>query len=238
MRLRRSRLYKKLEKTSRKNLFFNLLGIVFLTVLLVKFGVPMIINLTLFVSKVGNSDTEIVKVDNASYIPPAILNPLSTATNSAKIVVSGTGSFDQTISLYVNNVKTDETKTKENGSFSFAITLEEKENTIKVKVVSDQGQSDFSESLQISYKSSLPSLNIESPADGQSFSKEEKTVEVRGQTDPLVKVTVNGFRAVIDQYNNFFYNLPLKEGENIIKIVATDEAGNKTEKTLTVTYSP
>ncbi len=239
MRRKRSRLYKRLEKTSRKNLLFNLLGIVFITLLVVKFGIPMIISFTLFVSGVRNSETNIASGDNVSYIPPPILNPLPTATNSAEIVVSGTASSDQTISLYVNNVKTDQTKTKQNGTFSFDITLEERENTIKVKVISGKGQeSDFSESLKISYKSSLPTLNIEHPADGRSFSGEEKIVEVRGQTDPLVKVTVNGFRAVIDQYNNFSYNLPLKEGENVVRIIAYDEALNKTEKSITITYFP
>ena len=70
------------------------------------------------------------------------------------------------------------------------------------------------------------------------FEKDQSTVKVLGKTDPGVRVTVNGFWAVIDENNNFSYNLPLQNGENMIKIEAIDQAGNKTEKEIKVTYSP
>ena len=234
----RSRLHKRLENKSRKNFLFNLIGIVFIAVLLFKFGIPILINFTLFVSGQTGSKADTIQKNNVSFVAPPVLNPLPIATNSAEIVVSGTASKNQTISLYVNNIMTDQAKTQDNGNFSFNLTLTEQENIVKARSIVKDKESDFSQSLNISYKDSAPALNIEHPADEQSFSKEETSIEVKGQTDPLVKVSVNGFRAIIDQYNNFSYNFPLNEGENVIVVTALDEAGNKTEKEIKVIYHP
>ena len=48
---------------------------------------------------------------------------------------------------------------------------------------------------------------------------------------------MNEFWAIVDAGGNFSYTLPLQNGENTIKVVATDEAGNKTEYEVKVTYS-
>jgi bacillopeptidase F len=96
----------------------------------------------------------------------------------------------------------------------------------------------LSESLIITFKSKPPTLQIKSPTDGQSFSKDQNIAEILGTTDPHVRITINNFWAIIDEKNNFSYSLSLKDGENEIKIVALDQAGNKTEKNIKVTYSP
>jgi len=62
-------------------------------------------------------------------------------------------------------------------------------------------------------------------------------LHVHGKTDPNVKVTINDFWAIVDDSGNYSYNLSLKSGDNPIKIVATDDAGNNTEKDLKISYS-
>lgn len=233
----RSRLYKRLEARSKKNLLLTVFGIVLIIALVIKFGVPMISNFTLFISGSKNFDQNI-KRDYIAFIPPPILNPMPNSTNSAEIIVSGTGSSNQTINLYINDNLVNKTKTQKNGNFSFGQTLSEKENAIKAKAEANGKESKFSLTLNISYKTTPPSLNINSPTDGQTFSKDQNTVDVKGETDSQVKVTVNGFWAITDQNNYFSYNVPLKSGENSIKIIAIDLAGNKTEKEIKATYSP
>ncbi|MBI2443500.1 MAG: hypothetical protein HYV40_06395, partial [Candidatus Levybacteria bacterium] len=77
------------------------------------------------------------------------------------------------------------------------------------------------------------------PADGQSFNGgDNRTITVSGKTTDDAKVTVNGFWAVMQPDGMFRYRLTLQDGENQIKIVSTDEANNKTEKSLKVTYAP
>ena len=112
------------------------------------------------------------------------------------------------------------------------------ENNIVAKTVVDNKESDPSNTITTILKSAPPSLNLFSPSDNQSFSKDQNMTEVKGTTDPDVKVTVNGLWAITDSNGNFEYSLPLQNGENTIKISATDLAGNKTEKEVKVTYSP
>lgn len=232
----RSRLYKRLEEKSKKNLLLTVFAIILITITVIKFGVPMMVNFALFIS--GSKDyEENTRHEDTSFISAPILNPMPIATNSAEVIIEGVSAPDQTVILYINENFVSKTETQKNGNFSFRETLRKNENVIKVKAKVNKNESGFS-ALNISYINTPPSLIITSPTNDQSFSKDQNTVEIRGETDALVKVTVNDFWAITDQSNRFSYILPLKEGENQIKIVATDIAGNKTEKSIRVTYSP
>lgn len=225
-----------MERKTKKNLFLSVLGIVLVLLLVFKFGLPLLINLSLFLSG-SKGSAEQSENKNPSFIAPPIFNSTPTATSSANILISGIASKDQTISLYVNNDLVDETKTKDDGSFSFEPTLRSGENSIKAKAVMKDKESEFSQILTIIFKSAPPSLNVTAPTDGQSFGKDQSTVDVQGTSDPDVKITVNNFWAITDSDGSFSYKLPLKNGENKIKIIATDIAGNKTEKEIKVTFS-
>lgn len=233
----RSRLYKRLESKSKKNLLLTIFGIILVVGVITKLGVPFIINFTLFVSGSGDTNQN-TKQEDASFIPPPILNPMPNATNSAEVFVFGTAVANKNVILYINGNLVDKTQAQKNGNFSFRESLSEKENAIKAKTVVNGKKSEFSQTINIHYKNTPPSLNVIFPTDGQSFSKDQNTVEIKGETDDLVKITVNDFWAITDQSNHFFYRFPLKNGENQIKIIATDQAGNKTEKNIKVTYNP
>jgi len=233
---RRSRLYKKLEEKSKKNLLLTVFAIILITASVIKFGVPMMVNFALFISGSKDYDQNI-KHEDSSFISPPFLNPLPIATNSAEVIIGGVSAPNQTIMLYINDNLVNTAETQKNGNFSFIETLTKAENVIKVKAKANGKESEFS-ALNIAYINTPPSLTVASPTSDQSFSKDQNTVEIRGETDALTKVTVNDFWAITDQSNHFSYVLTLKEGENLIKVVATDRAGNKTEKEIRVTYSP
>lgn len=233
----RSRLSRRMERKTKKNLLLSVLGIILVLLLVFKFGLPLLINLSLFLS--GPKDiSEQSENKNPSFIAPPIFNSASTATSSANIIISGIASKDQTISLYVNNDLFDEATTEDNGGFSFEPTLKSGENSIKAKAIMKDKESEFSQTLTIIFKSAPPSLNVTAPTDGQSFGKDQSTVDVQGTSDQDVKITVNNFWAITDSDGSFSYRLPLQNGENKIKITATDIAGNKTEKEIKVTYNP
>jgi len=235
--MNRSRLSRKLQKQTIKNLILSILGIILILFALIKFGIPFLVNLSLFVS--GQKTQTSTSNKTASFIPPPILSSEYDATNSAQVKIKGSGSPNQVIDLYINGNLVDKTETNEDNSFSFETLLVPGENIINAKAITSDGkESNLSESLTITFKSATPSLEIKSPDEGQSFSKDQNTVEIKGTTDSHVRVTINNFWAVIDEGNNFSYSLVLKDGENEIKIVAQDPAGNKTEKTIKVTYSP
>ena len=90
----------------------------------------------------------------------------------------------------------------------------------------------------VSYVKGTPKLTLTSPSDGQTFSKDSNKATIAGQTDPTDRVTVNGYWAIVDSKGNFTYALPLQNGDNQLKIIATDDAGNTTEVDKKVIYSP
>lgn len=234
----RSRLSRTSEKKTRKQLYLSIAGIVILLIVLFKFGIPALVNFSLFLSNFNNSGTNSPAQNAKEVIVPPILNQEFTATNSATITVNGTGVAKETVQLYVNDDQVDSTTVKNDGSFSFTdINLTQQQNTIKARVKKDNKLSDFSDPLLITYIQKAPDLTIDSPSDGQSFPHDQSSVVVKGKTSPDVKVTVNDFWAIVDNNGNYSYTLHLQNGDNQIHVVATDAAGNKTEKQIKVTYS-
>ena len=232
----KSRLSKRLEQKTKKNLALNVLGIVLIILLVFKFGIPFLANLSSFLS--GSQNKNEIKVQNSSFIAPPVLDSFPDATASANIVITGIASKNQTVNLYINDDLIDTIKAGNDGKFIFKETIKPGENTIKTKAVVNGKESNFSDSITTTFKSAPPSLNVSSPTDGQSFSKDQNIANIKGMTDMDVKVTINGFWAITDSNGNFSYSLPLQNGDNKIIITATDLAGNKNEKDMKVTYSP
>ena len=233
---RRSRLSRQRDKNSRKTIIFSIIGIIFVLFVLFKFGLETLINFSLFLS--GDKDSQSSNSKNqVGYIPPPALGPLPQATNSATLIISGSSEKNKTIILYINKRRIDTAQSDSNGSFRFEERLSNGENLIQATTKDNDKESDYSNYYTVMYKNSPPKLEINTPSDGASFKKEEKSAQIQGQTDAGVTVTVNGFFAVIDENNNFSYILTFHDGDNEIKIVAVDQAGNASEKSIKVNYS-
>ncbi|PIR80355.1 MAG: hypothetical protein COU25_00450 [Candidatus Levybacteria bacterium CG10_big_fil_rev_8_21_14_0_10_35_13] len=234
---RRSRLSRQRDKSNKKTIILSIIGIIFVLFILFKFGLESLINFSLFLS--GNNSTENSSLKNKTgYVSPPVLDPLPVATNSARIVISGIAKKDKTIILYINKLRRDNTTSDSDGKFTFEENLSKGENLIQATVKKDDNESDYSNFYTVLYQNSPPKLEILSPSEGASYKKEDKSAQINGQTDAGVTITINGFFAVIDDENNFSYILPLHDGDNEIKIKAVDQAGNTTEKTIKVNYSP
>ncbi len=236
----RSHLKNHLQKQAFKNIAFALLGIIVLIFVLFQFGPQLLINFSLMVDKLKGDKEVSSSNQDLSFVSPPMLGTMPSATNSAIIIVSGYSLPKQTIKLYVNGDFVDKKETKEDKGFTFEeVELKSGDNDIKVKAVTeDNKESDYSSIIKIRYVNKLPSLDIDSPSDGQSFSKDQNQIKVSGKTDSGNKVTVNDFWAIVDDEGKFSYQLHLQNAENKIKVEATDEAGNKTTKEIKVIYSP
>ncbi len=228
-----SRLSKSLERKSEKRLILSVLGIVIVLFLLFRYGMPALISFSDFMAGSGSSQTN---SGSKTFVAVPIINDSISATNSATTTIDGNAAPKEKIELYVNDNLADSVDTKDDGTFHFkdvALTLGN--NVVKVKANKGSVESDFSDSLTIQYKTTSPGLLIEEPSNSQNFPKETENISVKGKTDPDVKVTVNGFWAIDDDSGNFSYNLPLQGGTTTIKVVATDSAGNSSEKDINVT---
>lgn len=194
-------------------------------------------NVTGFISGFNKTNNSQDKTGD-DFISTPILDPIPQATNSSEFKISGQALKDQEVSIFVNSALSDSKETKEDGTFSFTIFLKPGENRIKVQASKDDQKSDFSDEETISYINKPPTIDLKSPSDGQKFEKDQNTADIKGTTEAGVTVTVNDFQAVVDGSGNFSYSLILQNGDNNIKIIATNLAGDKTEKNLKVTYSP
>ena len=234
--MRRSRLTKKTERKTSQTIFLSIVGIVVVLFLLYKFGLGLLVNFSLFVSGSKGQQTNSDQ-NQINFIAAPILDPTFQATNSSTVTITGKADKSKDVYLYINNSQVDQVISDDKGTFKFVEDLTKGQNQIAAKIKSKDKESDFSNTITITFQNSQPKLDISTPTDGQQFKKDQNTASVTGSTDPNVSVTVNGFWAIINDTNNFSYNLSLQNGDNQINIVATDQAGNKTEKSLKVNYS-
>ena len=101
-----------------------------------------------------------------------------------------------------------------------------------IKWNSDQDRKDFEKELGVLFDLTPPALEITSPANG--LSTEASSVEVKGTAEAGAKLLVNGTETT-NNNGEFSANVGLNEGNNAIQVEASDKAGNKTVKTLSVT---
>ncbi|HSA83449.1 MAG TPA: hypothetical protein VLF20_01000 [Patescibacteria group bacterium] len=232
--MKRSRLRSHLQEQSMHSMLLAIGGIIAIIILLFLFGPQLLINFSLLVKK--SSDANETTKKEVLYIAPPILNPMNEATNSAEIIISGYAQDKQEIRLYINGKQHKKTTVSKDNNFSFSdVKLEKGDNEIKAKVITDdKKESGYSEITTITYIADPPTLDISFPSDGQTISKDNRNITVRGKTNENVKVTINDFWAITKDDGSFSYTLSLADGENTIRIKAKDAAGNETIREIKV----
>jgi cytoskeleton protein RodZ len=63
---------------------------------------------------------------------------------------------------------------------------------------------------------------------------QEDTFEIAGETDPEATLSVNGQLVALDKGGQFFFRVPLSEGENLVTITATSKTGKSITKSINV----
>lgn len=225
------------QKRLIKRLLLTVGAAVASVVVLVYIGLPVLARLVLFASSFRRDSTENV-VESKIILPP-ILDPLPEATNSGRIAVSGYSAKESDVKIYVNGTETVKVIADKDGRFiSSLVTIKEGANSVyAVTSISDKNSSPSS-SFSVTYKKAEPKLEINSPKDGDHFRDEQKEITIQGSTDEDNRVLVNDRLAIVDIQGNFSYLVRLSDGENTFKLQAFDDAGNKTEKEIKVSYSP
>lgn len=226
------------KRRYERNIIAILLGIVILLIAFFFYGAPLLINFILLVGNMRGGNETVNNTKESSLLVPPILNPIQDATNSARISISGTAAPGQTVKLYLNGKYINKTTVNDKNNFVFDnVLLDENDNDIKTTAINDDNkESDYSQDLKIVYKNKLPNLDINYPQDKLTISGSNQ-IKVEGKSDSGVRVTVNGYWAIVDNNGNFSYLLNLKKGENKINVTASDEAGNQTAKEITVTLN-
>ena len=237
-----SRLMRKSRSTiKRRNLFWQIILSVsvsfFLFLLLLLLGLPLLAKLSLLLEKIRSGEETSIVIDHIPPFPPQLESQF-TATNSARLTLQGISEPGSTVKLYLNDKVLEKILVGKDGTFTTRVALVEGENNITAKAIDQaDNESAFSNPLLISYKKGAPLLEIEFPTE-EELQTEEKEIEIKGKTDPEVNLTINDRFVRVKSNGSFSFLVSLSEGENLIKVVATDQAGNQTKKERKVTFSP
>lgn len=236
MREYRSRLAEVEEKKSvRSALIFG--GLTLLIIIFgIIFGIPLFSKfIGLFTKNSATSQTN----GNATILLAPTLSQLPEFTNQQSIVVKGSAKVGSTVKIFFGD-SSNQISADDSGNFATNVTLKKGKNNIYAKVVDNGGnESPDSVHYTVTFTNDPPKLTVTSPSDGQSFfGDKQKTLSVQGQVDQNITVTVNDRIAIVDSTGKFSINYDLQQGENELKVVAKDLAGNKKEIDLKVTFNP
>lgn len=202
-------------------------------------GVSILSNLDKF-WKIFTPSSSNISTNNQNKIPPPpFISQLPSSTKDQQITVNGYSIDGLMVKLFVNEREVASTRADKEGSFTFFnVNLNDGDNTIYAKASDTKGlDSPASKSISVRLQKKSPKLIVSEPADRSEFKQKDNAITVRGSTDPLDIVTVNGQKAFVTSDGTFSYMYPLNDGENKLIIESTDDAGNKTTVEKTVTFS-
>lgn len=204
-------------------------------ILLLLFGLPLLVKLSVLLGNNRNDRGEVVE----KLLPP--LPPRLTATfeatNSAQLTVSGVAEPNVEIELFKNDVSMGKDNTDEKGLFSFSkIELEKGGNTFTAIAAKEkEGKSELSKSMTVIYEDTPPILEITNPSE-EKLTVDNPDFDIIGKSDPEVSVTVNGKIAIVDSEGNFKLKIQLNTGKNDIEVEAKSQAGNEARKRVEITF--
>lgn len=235
-----SRLNRTSEKQNKRQAFLFTAGFVLLIVALFQFG-PFFINvfgnLVFSIRGDGNQDTQLV---GQEVLSPPVFIDVQDATQSAYMNISGTVNQSKAmVEVYLNDELYKEIKIEDDNAFEIKnMILKPGQNTVKARTTKDEKTSAFTKEYSITYIKDKPKLEVSVPSNNQTFTKADKTITVTGNTDADNSVSVNGFKAIVENGGKFTYALSLNDGDNAVVIEAVNPAGTVERRELKVTYTP
>lgn len=219
---------------------FFIVGSIAITAFLVLHGIPTLVRLALLLESTSPPAQTSPPLKTPRTRPTSpILYPPPLATNTAVLAVRGLSEPRQQVRIYLNGVAVANVLANSSGEFSYSnLVLNPGENQLLTASVNPQGEEvTQSPSYSITYRNEPPEINIIEPEDNTSFFKGDNPITIKGETDSDNSVQINGHLVIVHPDGQFSYSLHLNDGENSIKILAKDPAGNITEKKMTVFYS-
>lgn len=188
-----------------------------------------------------NLSSKLAAVD--TEVPPQrpFLDQPYSATSSATIAITGSGTSNMKVILLQNGAPGPETTIKDTGEFEFPdITLDAGENTFTAVTENEkQLRSNPSNEVIISYVKDAPKLEVTEPKDGaQITQRKQNPVTVKGTTSPGNRIYVNDQMLFVAGDGSFTGSVQLSEGENTITVRAINDAQIESKTELKVRYIP
>ncbi len=173
--------------------------------------------------------------------PPApVFFASSSATSSATIKLQIQAEVDSQVTAYANLQEVGQVVVGSEGVGEIELKLQEGENIITMQASDPAGNvSVVSKSQTIFLDTQVPKIELTTPTDGQTIvGKTKQNLTIEGKTEPGAKVFLNDRFVFAKADGGFIHTLSMTEGANILKLRAVDKAGNTSELSLTVTFTP
>ncbi len=209
---------------------------VLLFIIVVVFGLPLLIKLSVLLGNAKSSSKNEVQKKLLPPLPPRLVVAFE-ATNSANFSISGVAEPKVEVELMKNDVSLGKKTVDEKGGFVFDdISLDKGGNTFTALASTEkEGNSELSKAVTVTYDDQPPSLSMINPSEDK-VSVDSADFDVTGKSDKGVSVTVNGKLASVDDEGKFKLKVQLNVGKNSYEIVIRSPAGNETKKTIEITY--
>lgn len=234
--------YSRLESVEEKRNIKRAILFIVLTIcsitFLVTFGLGFMAKFASFFSSIRKTNSPLEKTNITPPAPPSFDN-FSETTNKTPLEISGRIEIGNTVVINFNSLE-DEILADNNGQFSTKLTLVKGENTLFAYAKDAKGNSSKKTTeYKIVYDNEPPKIDISSPSDGASFyGKKQQNVSIKGSTDADSSLTINDRLVSINDDGSFSYDFVLSEGENNLTIKTVDKAGNETQTSLKLNFSP
>lgn len=229
------------SRKSKNKFIITLILSVVLLYASVTWILPTLIGGLSFVNKFKPTPTKETPISENATLAPPVLNIPYEATNSASIRIKGYTLPGASVEIYLDDELKTTTKASGDGSFmTDLVELNIGTNNISGKTIDEKNnKSLLSKPIKIIYDNEKPKLELTSPQDNQTLSGDKK-VTVLGSTDPDndISITINGTRAIVNSEGNFSQTIDINDGENNIVVISLDPAGNTTQTSRKVIYSP
>lgn len=236
----RTRSARRLAKKGKRNLIVTILIIAIVLYATLSWILPTFVNAVGVITGIFKSPTQTYSsaADNPTLAPPVLVIPYE-ATNSSQINISGYATTDAKVKIYVDDELKQTVTVGENSQFEAKnITLGLGTNNIYGKTVDEEKRESLpSKTIRVIYDNEKPDLQVSEPEDGKQV-QGERNIKVSGKTEPQATLYINDSRIILGEEGKFSSQQSLKDGENIFIIKAHDQAGNMTEITRRVTFSP
>lgn len=225
------------DRKNAQQLVLTIAGIIALLFIFFAVGIPFLIKLSSTIA--GFKKETVTNTNETQVVLEPFLDPLPVATFSARINVTGSANSGESVTLYVNGDKFNEKIVGKDGVFEFNnVPLDKGTNDVYAvsKVVNKESQP--SQKYKIVMETEPPTLTIDSPVEGSNFKRENREIEIRGQTDSEATVSLNDRFVFVNPSGYFSEMYRLNDGENKLEFKATDPAGNVQTVSIKVTYEP
>ncbi len=223
-----SRLQDYQKKQARKQFLWVAIILAFLSIFVIKLGVPFIIGGSSSLGSKFVRRTDVVEDPNANDIR-ITLDPVAQATSSAERVLSGTTENVDELIVFINGARIQSERVSDGDFELITDGLSKGKNEIILQGKNTAlGRIKKADVIVVDYLSEKPQLEISSPQpDSTTF---ENAVDVVGATnDPANTVRVNGQPVVANAKGSFSHSLRLQTGDNTVTVIAVNEAGLETK---------